>query len=304
MRPATPLIRYSPSTNVLPSTAKNRTRVHSTGAAATARPACSSAPAASPAARSCAQSISIALATIVATTTSSASSSGPNTPGFALSITTTPTSCPSTMAGTATWLSASARPGQRDLATRHLAAVLLVRAPDGARVREHPPEVADPHRLGTVGDHADDAVAHPHLGPDAFARVAVAGDGEQALAVFVEEEQQRVLVAEQLGQARQRRAHERVEIGAPGQALAQTAPACGPVRRRRAARRSRVRHVDRSRHRLELDHPVDVGAAQLEDALHPGERGDGVDVAPQPLEHGPPAFGAFVHAASCGTSRR
>ena len=63
------------------------------------------------AARSWAQSISIALATSVATTVNSASSSGPKRRALALSIATTPTSWPSTIAGTATWLSASSRPG-------------------------------------------------------------------------------------------------------------------------------------------------------------------------------------------------
>jgi hypothetical protein len=110
---------------------------------------------------------------------------------------------------------------ERDLASRCLTAVFLVAAPDGARVGEHAPEVADPHRLGAVGHHADDAVAHAHLGTDAFARVAVAGDGEEALALLVEQEEQGVLVAEQLGEARQGGADDGVEVGAAGETLAQ-----------------------------------------------------------------------------------
>src|SRR5262249_31381768 len=55
-----------------------------------------------------------------------------------------------------------------------------------------------------------------------------------------------------------------------------------------------VEVVHRGADELELEHAVDVGAAQLEDTLHAGELGDGVDVATQPLEDRTAPFGALV----------
>lgn len=89
------------------------------------------------------------------------------------------------------------------------------------RVGEHASQVADPHRLGAVRHHADDAFADADLGADPFARIAAARDGEEPLAVFVDEEQERMLVPEQLVEARQRGADERVEVRATGQTLAE-----------------------------------------------------------------------------------
>ena len=79
--------------------------------------------------------------------------------------------------------------GERDLEARRRTAPLLVGAAHRARVRQHLLEVAHPHRLGASRGHADDAVADPHLRPDALGRVPVAGDGEELLAPLVEEEQ-------------------------------------------------------------------------------------------------------------------
>ena len=157
---------------------------------------------ASAAARSCAQSISIALATSVATTPSSASSSTPKRQlGLALDR-----EHPHELAqhhGRDRHLALRARePGQRDLAPGRLTAALLVDPAHAARVRQHVPQVAHPHRLGALGHHADHAFAHAHLGPDAFGLVAVAGDRVEPLARLVDEQQQRVRVAERARRAR------------------------------------------------------------------------------------------------------
>ena len=90
-----------------------------------------------------------------------------------------------------------------------------------------------------------------------------------------------MLVAEQLGQARQGGPHERVEIRAPGQALTE-APAvtCSPS----AQLTVTGYQVHRGEDLLDLDDPVDIGAAQPEDAGHVPVNGDGVDVAAEPLE--------------------
>ena len=110
---------------------------------------------------------------------------------------------------------------QRDLEPRRFPAALLVRTPHRARVRQHLLQVADAHRLGTRRGHADDAVTDAHLRPDTLGRVAVAGDRVEALAVLVEQQEQRVLVPEQVGEAHERGAHQRVEVGAAGEAAAQ-----------------------------------------------------------------------------------
>ena len=68
-----------------------------------------------------------------------------------------------------------------------------------------------------------DAVAELHLRADALGLVAVAGDREQASPVLVEQQQHRVLVAEQLGQAVDGDPHERVEVAAPRELGAQLA---------------------------------------------------------------------------------
>ena len=47
-------------------------------------------------------------------------------------------------------------------------------------------------------------------------------------------------------------------------------------------------------HQLDVEHPVDVGGAQLEHLHHPAERGEGVDLGAEPLEHGPAPLGALV----------
>ena len=81
---------------------------------------------------------------------------------------------------------------------------------------------------------------------------------------------------------------ERVEIRAAAEALAQL--------RERAGGPDRLtsRRCGFGRDPIELDDAVDVGAPQLEDPLHAGERGDGFDVAVQPLEHRAAPLGALV----------
>ena len=206
------------------------------------------------------------------------------------------------MAGTATWLSASGQSGQRDLAPGCLAATFLVRAAYGARVREHLTEVPDPHRLGAGRGHADDAFADAHLRPDTLGRVPDARDRVQPLARLVEQHEQRVLVPEQLRQARQRRAHERVEIGTAGEARAELARGGTAAPRRTRASLTEptsrpiacIGQVDRRGNQVELRPRGRRRAAQLEDVLHAGERSDRVDVTPEPFEQRAPPLRPLV----------
>ena len=140
-------------------------------------------------------------------------------------------------------------------------------------------------------------LADGDLRPDALRVVAVAGDGEEAGAVLVEQQEHR--------SARSR-------TGRPGPAPSWR-PACrgrrpAPVATRaRPARWGRpcrrpppVAGSPRADGRAEgtssmVEHPVDVGGPELEDLHHPAEGGEGVDVAAQPLEHRPAPLGALVH---------
>ena len=53
--------------------------------------------------------------------------------------------------------------------------------------------------------------------------------------------------------------------------------------------------MDGRGHVLDLHHAVHVGRAELEHVLHAGERGDGVDIAVEALEHRAAALGPLVH---------
>ena len=88
-------------------------------------------------------------------------------------------------------------------------------------VREHLTEVADAHRLDARRGHPDDAFADTHLRSDARRVVAVARDRVQAGAVLVAQQQQRMLVAEEVGDPTERGAHQGIEIRAAAEALAQ-----------------------------------------------------------------------------------
>lgn len=105
MRPATPLMRQSPSMNVLPSAGKNRTRV-ARPASWFSSPVGAAAGIATSALRSRDRSTSMALPTYEATIVRTASSFSSNATGSRLSTTSTPTSSPRTTAGTATRLHA------------------------------------------------------------------------------------------------------------------------------------------------------------------------------------------------------
>ncbi len=255
-------------------------------------------------ARSLAQSISIALATSVATTVSSASSSG-RTPAAVRSR-----SRRRRRAGRAP--SRARRPGSRRRPGRaagsHVPGASPPRSSYARRtVRAYASILPRlPTRIGSARGrgHADDALADADLGPDALGRVAVAGDRVEALAALVEQQQQRVLVAEELGEPVNDVPDEAVEVGAARQAPAQLGEPPGRRRVEPALVRSRsagcavggrrIAGAAQPTDALELDDAVDVGAAQLEDALHPRERRDGVDVAPQAFEQRAPPLGALV----------
>ena len=110
---------------------------------------------------------------------------------------------PKAIAGTASWLWASGRPGTGIVPGRDVAAVLVGPA-HAARVLAHLAQVPDPQRRAAGGRHADEPLADGHLRADALGLVAAAGDREEAPPVLVEQQHERVLVAEQLGQARRR----------------------------------------------------------------------------------------------------
>ena len=154
------------------------------------------------------RSTSIALATIDATTVSIASSASVNATVSVLSTTSTPTSWPRASAGTATRLSASASPGT---GISRPGPICPWSSNERRTVRpylRHLAEVADPDRRGTSRGHADDAFADHDLGPDAFVGIAVARDRVEPPPLLVEEQEERVLVAEQLGEAVDRRGHD------------------------------------------------------------------------------------------------
>ena len=137
------------------------------------------------------------------------------------STASTPTTCPSAIAGTAIRLSAPASPGTGISWPGPI-------SPDSSNDRRidrdvlrHLPEAPDPDRAGPGRGDADHAFAEGHLGADALGLVAVAGDREQPRPVLVEQQEQRVLVAEQLGQAVDGDAHQGVEVAAPADAGAQ-----------------------------------------------------------------------------------
>ena len=142
-----------------------------------------------------------------------------------------------------------------------------------------------PTRIGAARAAAMPMTPSPtrHLGADALGLVAVAGDREQPGPVLVEQQQHRVLVAEQLGQAVDGDAHERVEVAAPAEPGAQLAERRGAGRCRRAGGATSgsdggaVGPLAR-RDLLDVDDAVDVGGPQPEHVLHAGQRGDRVDV--------------------------
>ena len=178
-------------------------------------------------------------------------------------------------------------------------AVVLEGAAHGEAVLAQLAEVADPHGGGAGGGHADDALADGHLGADALVVVAVAGDGEQAPAVLVEEQQHRVGVAEQRGQAVDGGLHEGVEVAGAAEAsgeLGHRGEAVGGGSGVAGGERGpgRLGAAPGSGEVLDVEHPVDVGAAEAEDALHAGDGGDVVDVVAEAFEHRAASFGALV----------
>ena len=108
------------------------------------------------------------------------------------------------------------------------------------------------------------------LRADALGAEPVARDGVEAAAGLVEQEQQRLLVAEQLGQPVDGRGDEHVEVGAAAQAggeCGDRAPSPRPdadVRRRGCVDGDRGRGADP----LDVGDAVDVGGAEPEDVLH------------------------------------
>ena len=179
---------------------------------------------------------------------------------------------------------------QRDLASGPDRAVLLEGAPDAAGVLAHLVEVPHPHRRAPRRGHPDDPLADPHLRADARLRVAMARDRVETRALLVEQEEQRVLEAEQLRQPVERCLDEGVEIGTPAQAGAQL-----PERDRVAARTLDARRgAFQRRVLLDPHHAVHVGRAELEDVLHPRERRDRLDVTGEAVEHRAPTLRALV----------
>jgi hypothetical protein len=184
--------------------------------------------------------------------------------------------------------------------------VLLERAAHRRGVLGHLAQTADPHRHAAGCGHPDESFPQWDLGAHTLSVVTVARDRVQPGAVLVEQEQQRVLVAQQLGQPRERDADEGVEVLAAIESrreLGEMQRARGGVDRRHAVRRFdaigpfEVLAVRGREHVLDRHHAVDVGRAQLEHVLHSCECRNRVDVGVEPLEHRAPAFGPLVHQA-------
>ena len=141
--------------------------------------------------------------------------------------------------------------GQRDLATGPDLARLLVGAAHAVAVLRHLAQVAD-------ADAEARAAAMPmmpsptsDLGADALVGESLAGDRVEPAAVLVEQHEQAVLVAEDVGEAVDRRADDGVEVGAAAQPRDELADAlrarCGAGRRSTGSRRSRTRSTSSTR---------------------------------------------------------
>jgi len=94
---------------------------------------------------------------------------------------------------------------------------LRIGAADRPGVLAYLEEVADALGRAALRRDADHAFAHRYLGSDPLVIVAVAGDRVEPLALLVEQQQHRVLVTEQFGQAVDGYPHERVEVPAPAE---------------------------------------------------------------------------------------
>lgn len=146
--------------------------------------------------------------------------------------------------------------------------------------------------------HAHHALADRDLRSHPFGVVAVAGDRVQPVALLIDQEQQRVSVAEQLSQAIDGHADQGVEISTPVQSRTQLAQA-GRGRRvgpGRTPSRGLLGHRRAVRQRpLDANHPVDVSPPKVKYVLHAVQRGDSIHVVAQVLERGTPPLGPLVH---------
>ena len=104
--------------------------------------------------------------------------------------------------------------GHRNFTSGPDRAVIFERPAHGLRVLRHLAEVAEPDRRGARRGHPDDAVTDDDFRSDSLRRVPVAGNRVEPPPFLVEEQQRRMLVAEQLGEAVDRRTDDRVEVGA------------------------------------------------------------------------------------------
>jgi hypothetical protein len=147
--------------------------------------------------------------------------------------------------------------------------------------------VVDAHRNRLARGDADQALAQRHLGADAGGRIAEARQRVERAAGFVEHRQQRVADAEAVRQRAERAVREAGQVVAGtevGDGFAQLQQRVGRRRRRQQAR------VDV----LDVEHAIDIGAAQRKHLGHAAARRDAGELGLHVFEQRAGGFGAQI----------
>ena len=180
--------------------------------------------------------------------------------------------------------------GQGDLFGLAVAQAHVLRAlADGARVGLPLGQVADAQGHALARGNAGQALTDRDLGAHARGLVAQAGDGVEAVATRVAQQDHAVVDLQVRLQGAQGLVEQLVHVGAGADALDDRARAPGDVAAR--LRRHQRAPAGDLAHRAHL---VDVGAQQPVDLVHAGVRGDACQLGAHALEHRAAALGAHV----------
>jgi hypothetical protein len=158
-----------------------------------------------------------------------------------------------------------------------------------------------PTRIGTPSRTAgaDDAFTDGYLRAGAVDVVTAAREQRERGLRGIEQPQHRVVDSEQLAEPAQQRVEQAGEVITIRHALGQQARV-----RRQIDARLRGRQLLAPRDPTQLEHPVNIRAAQMEHIVHADVARDSHELGAQTLEHRPFGFGALVfelqHDAGAG----
>ncbi len=213
-----------------------------------------------------------------------------------LSSASTPTNRSPTRSGSASWACASGKPRQGDLRRGLGLPGVLQLGADGAPVAQLRSDPGHPHRTLASRHRADQPLAERHLRPHSARAVPVARGGDQMSAVVGEQHHGVVkpeLVVERLEHVLQQHleAAGLVHPVGDGPEAAQLAGHRVEDARRGLGRiETWVGRKEEACQLLDRQDLVHVGAAELEDAQHPGVGGDDLEPGRHLLEERPLAL--------------